>query len=182
VIANFFDNLGNLGSYMQSGSNWAFFILALMAISGAIFMLSFTKVIHMVLSLALTFISIAGLYILLHAEFIAVVQVLIYSGAISILMIFGIMLTKHENEEIEPKRPVHNTLLVIGILGFLGILFYAVQKSVFPNSTSLNAGDDNTFEIGKLLFNVHVIPFELMSVLLTVAFIGAIVIAKKEDE
>jgi NADH-quinone oxidoreductase subunit J len=153
-----------------------------LAISGAVFMLSFTKVIHMVMALALTFISMAGLYILLNAEFIAVVQVLIYAGAISILMIFGIMLTKHKGEEIEPRRPLFNTLLIIGIFGLLGILFYAIQKTTFPDPTPFNAGVDNTFEIGKLLFNVHVIPFELMSVLLTVALIGAIVVAKREEE
>jgi NADH-quinone oxidoreductase subunit J len=154
-----------------------------MAISGAIFMISYTKVVHMVISLALTFISLAGLYILLQAEFVAVAQVLIYSGAISILMIFAIMLTKHKGEETESNRPLHNILLTIGTLGLLGILFYAIQSATFPDtSAKFNPGEDNTLEIGKLLFNVHVIPFELMSVLLTVALIGAIVIAKREEE
>jgi NADH-quinone oxidoreductase subunit J len=152
-----------------------------MAIGGAIFMLSFTKVVHMVVALAMTFISLAGLYVVLNAEFIAFVQILIYAGAISILMIFGIMMTKHQDEDEEPKRPAFNTLLFIGTVGLFGVLFYAIQTVTLP-AGDFTAPADNTMEIGKLLFNQHVIPFELMSVLLTVAFIGAIVIAKREED
>jgi NADH-quinone oxidoreductase subunit J len=179
MLSNFFDNLA---SFASSGSNWVFFVFALLAISGAIFMISYTKVVHMVVSLALTFISLAGLYVLLQAEFVAIVQVLIYAGAISILMIFGIMLTKHKGEEVPAHRPLHNFLLIIGSVAMLGMLFYAIQTADFPQATTFNPGEDNTAEIGKLLFSAHVIPFELMSVLLTVALIGAIVIAKREDE
>lgn len=174
--------LDNIAQYFSSGANLMFFVLALLAIGGAIFALSFTKVVHMVVSMAVTFISLAGLYVLLDAEFVAFVQILIYAGAISILMIFGIMLTKHENEEEELKRPLHNTLLGIGVLALFGILFYAIQNADIKPSGPFVGGDNNTLEIGKLIFNVHVIPFELMSVLLTVAFIGAIVVAKKEED
>jgi NADH-quinone oxidoreductase subunit J len=171
-----------LGDFLSSGENWAFFAFALLAIGGAIFMISFTKVVHMVVSLALTFISMAGLYVILQAEFVAFVQILIYAGAISILMIFGIMMTKHRaGEEEEPKRPWHNGLTFVGALALFGILFYAIQQATFT-SGDFNPGKDNTLEIGKLLYNEHVIPFEIMSVLLTVAFIGAIVIAKREEE
>lgn len=167
---------------MPSGDFIAFFVLALFMIGGAVFMISFTKVVHMVIALAFTFLSMAGAYILLDAEFIAVVQVLIYAGAISILMIFGIMLTKHKDEEKEPKRRLHQILLAIGALGLFGVLFYAIQHASFPESGKLDAGKDNVKEIGSLLYNVHAIPFELVSVLLTVAFIGAIVLAKREED
>lgn len=173
--------LDNLSVFVSSGSNVAFFVFALFAIGGAVFMLSFTKVVHMVISLAFTFLSLAGLYVLLEAEFLAFVQVLIYAGAISILMIFGIMMTKHQTEDSEQKRPLYDILLGVGILGLFGILFYAVQQSVFPAGT-FPPVKDNTLEIGKLLFNQYVIPFELVSVLLTVAFIGAIVLAKREED
>jgi NADH-quinone oxidoreductase subunit J len=136
----------------------------------------------MVVSLAVTFLSLAGLYVLLNAEFVAFVQVLIYAGAISILMIFGIMMTKHESEETELKRPLHNWLLGIGIVAFFGILFFAIQNTSFPAPTAFDPGENNTEAIGTQIFTAHVIPFELMSVLLTVAFIGAIVLAKREEE
>ncbi|MCZ8523349.1 MULTISPECIES: NADH-quinone oxidoreductase subunit J [Paenibacillus] len=173
---------GNMAEFLSSGENVAFFFCALLAIGGAIFMISFTKVVHMVLALALTFLSMAGLYIVLEAEFVAVVQILIYAGAISILMIFGIMMTKHtKEEEEEPKRPWHNVLLFIGAAGLFGVIFYAIQQSEIPAGEFPQVAD-NTLEIGKLLFSAHVIPFELMSVLLTVAFIGAIVVAKREED
>lgn len=174
--------LNNLVDNLSSGANWMFFIFALLAIGGAILSISFTKVVHMVVSIAVSFLSLAGLYVLLNAEFVAFVQVLIYAGAISILMIFGIMMTRHkEGEEEEPKRPVHNTLALIGVLLLFGGLFYAIQKANFTPG-SFQEAEDNTLEIGKLLFNAHVIPFELMSVLLTVAFIGAIIVAKREED
>lgn len=172
---------GNIAEFLSSGENIAFFICALFAIGGAIFMLSFTKVVHMVLALALTFLSLAGLYFVLEAEFVGVVQILIYAGAISILMIFGIMMTRHKEEEEEPKRPWHNGLLFVGAAGLFGIIFYAIQRSEIPTG-EFPAVQDNTMEIGKQLFSLHVIPFELMSVLLTVAFIGAIIIAKREED
>lgn len=179
MLDNVLDGLKDL---FTSPANLMFFVFALLAIGGAIFAISFTRVIHIVVSLACTFLSLAGLYVLLDAEFVAFVQVLIYAGAISILMIFGIMMTKHGNEETPLKRPLHNVLLGVGVVALFGILFYAIQNSTFPAPAPFDAGANNAESIGKLIFGTYVIPFELMSVLLTVAFIGAIVLAKKEDD
>ncbi|RAP73986.1 NADH-quinone oxidoreductase subunit J [Paenibacillus montanisoli] len=166
-----------------SGEFVAFFVFAVMIISGAVLMVSFAKVVHMVVSLAAVFIGVAGMFVLLEAEFLAFVQVLIYAGAVSILMIFGIMMTKHQEADAEQAKPLHETLTAIGALALFGILFYAIRQSDFPEpEQALAQGTDNTMEIGKLLFTQYVIPFELVSVLLTVAFIGAIVLAKKEAE
>ncbi len=163
-----------------TGELVAFFIFALLIIGGAIFMLSFTKVVHMVVALAFTFLSLGGLYVLLEAEFVAFVQILIYAGAISILMIFGIMLTKHE-EEPQTVWKTHEILSALGALGLFGILFYAIQNTTLSDGSMFNPGEDNTRAIGELLFTERVIPFELVSVLLTVAFIGAILLAKREE-
>ncbi len=163
------------------GEFLAFFILSLFVIGGAVFMISFTKVVHMVVSIAFTFISLSGLYVLLEAEFVAFVQVLIYAGALSILMIFGIMMTRHQDNEDVPRRPLHNFLVAVGVLCFFGILFFAIQRTSFPGG-DFHPGEDNTLAIGELLYNQYVIPFEIVSVLLTVAFIGAIVLAKREEE
>ncbi|MEI7025703.1 NADH-quinone oxidoreductase subunit J [Paenibacillus sp. y28] len=173
--------LDNMVSFLSSGANIAFFLFALLAIGGAIYMISFTKVVHMVTAVAFTFLSLAGVYVLLDAEFLAFVQVLIYAGAVSILMIFGIMMTKHQSEEEEPRRPLHQVLAAVGVLALFGILFYAIREAVFPLQ-QLAPAADNTKEIGLRLFTEHVIPFELVSVLLTVAFIGAIILAKREEE
>ena len=79
---------------MITGEFLAFLLLSIIAVSGGVLLINLTNVVHMVLALVATFISIAGIYILLSAEFLAVVQILIYSGAITIIMLFGIMLTR----------------------------------------------------------------------------------------
>jgi NADH-quinone oxidoreductase subunit J len=175
--------LDRLIGFLSSGENLVFFVLALTAICGAIFMISLIRVVHMVIALALTFISLGGIYITLDAEFVGWVQVLIYAGAVTILMIFGIMMTRHRGEdEAEPRRPWHNALLFVGALALFGILFYVIQNASFTPQNAPVDPKDNTLQIGRLLFNQYVIPFEIMSVLLTVAFIGAIVVAKREED
>lgn len=172
----------NLTNLVLTGENIAFILFAILIISGAVMMISFTKVVHMVVSLAAVFLGLAGLYVILEAEFVAFVQVLIYAGAVTILMIFGIMMTKHESEESTTSdRPTHHAFLLVGVLAFFGILFFSIQRATFPGG-EFDAGADNTALIGEKLFTEHVIPFELVSVLLTVAFIGAIILAKREDE
>ena len=158
-----------------------FLFFALLAIGGAVYMISFIKVVHMILALTETFLSLAGLYLLLNAEFIAFVQVLIYAGALTILMMFGIMLTKHEAAEKPPKPRLHQTVLKIsGSLLFI-VLFVVIQQLAIPKQSAAQA-DIDTLTIGKQLFTQYVIPFELVSLLLTVAFIGSILIAKKEAD
>ncbi|WP_274654272.1 NADH-quinone oxidoreductase subunit J [Paenibacillus humicola] len=166
-----------------TGEFIAFFIFAVIIICGSVLMISFTKVVHMVVSLAAVFIGVAGMFVLLQAEFLAFVQVLIYAGAVSILMIFGIMMTKHQEGGTEPVRPLKETLAAVGALALFGILFFAIRQTDFPEPPQpFQPGADNTLEIGKQLFSAYVVPFELVSVLLTVAFIGAIVLAKKEAD
>lgn len=145
-------------------------------------MISLDKVVHMVVSMAAAFLGLAGMFVLLEAEFVAFVQVLIYAGAVSILMIFGIMMTKHHQGEREQVKPLHETLAAVGALSLFGLLFYAIRSTTFPDGQPFQAEEDNTMAIGQLLYTGYVIPFELLSVLLTVAFIGAIVLAKKEAD
>jgi len=164
-----------------TGEFVAFFILSVCAIVGAVLAINFTKVVHTTLSIAFTFISLAGLYVVLEAEFLAFVQVLLYVGAITILMIFGIMMTKHDGEGREPARPFLETLAAIGCICLFGILFFGIRNATFQVPTAL-ASEDNTREIGILMFTQYAIPFELTSVLLTVAFIGAIALAKREED
>ncbi|TCZ76801.1 NADH-quinone oxidoreductase subunit J [Paenibacillus albiflavus] len=173
--------LSGLSEFFSSGANWVFLLFAMMAIGGALYMISFTRVVHMLMSAALTFISLAGIYFLLEAEFVAVAQILIYAGAISILMIFGIMMTNHRSGDEGLTPPLHTGLAFIVVLAFFGILFFAIQNTLFQAAPPFDPGNDNTLELGKLFFSKYVIPFELMSVLLTVAFIGAVIIAKREE-
>ncbi|MCM3586889.1 NADH-quinone oxidoreductase subunit J [Mesobacillus maritimus] len=166
-----------------SGEFIAFLALALVAIIGGVLLLNLTKVVHMVVALVFTFLSIAGLYVLLSAEFLAVVQVLVYSGAISIIMLFGIMLTKHNDEDDESPSVGRwkRLFLLLGILAF-GAVFYIGIYDLDFGTTPVALHENNAEQIGMELFSKYVIPFELMSVLLLVAFVGAIVLSRKDDD
>lgn len=164
-----------------SGEFLAFMVLALVAIIGGVLLLNLNKVVHMVVALLFTFTSIAGIYILLSAEFVAFSQVLIYSGAITIIMLFGIMLTKPYDESEAQGGKLRKILLFLGVIGFgfavyIGIYNFPIDQ--VPGKLHV----DNTMQIGKAIYTKEIIPFELVSVLLLVALIGAIVLAKREDK
>jgi NADH-quinone oxidoreductase subunit J len=165
----------------MSGVVVAFFLLSLSAILGGVMMLSASKVMHMMLSLVLTFISIAGIYVLLSAEFVAVVQILIYSGAITILMIFGIMLTKHDDANEQHRKNWRNVWALLGVIAFGVVVFLGINGSDI-SSKAVDLTTNNTKNIGKLLFSNYIVPFEVMSILLLVALVGAIVLAKSDDK
>ncbi|MBT2615016.1 MULTISPECIES: NADH-quinone oxidoreductase subunit J [unclassified Bacillus (in: firmicutes)] len=164
-----------------SGELIAFIGLALVAIVGGVLLITLTKVVHMVIALVFTFLGIAGIYMLLSAEFVAIVQILIYSGAITIVMLFGIMLTKHQENDAPAKGGWGNFSLLVAIAGFAVAVYLGIYNLDIPvQPTALH--EENTKQIGIELFSKYVIPFEVMSVLLLVALVGAIVLAKKDDE
>src|SRR3954471_8184388 len=121
---------------MISGEFIAFLLLALIAVTGGVLLLNLTKVVHMVLALVATFISIAGIYVLLSAEFIAVVQILIYSGAITIIMLFGIMLTKHDDESEPATGKLRRILLFLGVIGFAFAVYIGIYNYDIPQIPS----------------------------------------------
>ncbi|MBT2678635.1 NADH-quinone oxidoreductase subunit J [Mesobacillus sp. AQ2] len=165
-----------------TGEFFAFMSLALVAVIGGVLLLNLTKVIHMVVALVFTFVSIAGIYVLLSAEFLAVIQVMIYSGAITIMMLFGIMLTRHHGDEEEPKGGrLRKLVLLLGVLGFGAAVYFGIYDLDFealPNTLHEN----NTEQIGVALYSHYIIPFELTSVILLAALVGAIVLARKDDD
>lgn len=163
-----------------SGEFIAFFILAVMAIGGAVFMINFTRVMHMALALVFTFLSIAGIFVLLDAEYLAVVQILINVGAVSVLMVFGIMLTRHKQEEKPKVRPLHTILSLLGVAALFAVMWRIFYTTPFGGDTA----DPATFSVhalGESIFKQHVIPLELTAILLLVALVGAIILAKREE-
>lgn len=164
-----------------SGEFLAFISLSLVAIIGGVLLLNLTKVMHMLVALVFSFISIAGIYVLLSAEFVAVVQILIYSGAVTIIMLFGIMLTRHDETQ-EPKTNILKKLiLLLAVAGFGFAVYLGIYNLDIPaKPTALH--DSNTEQIGMELYSKQIISFEITSVILLVALVGSIVLAKKDDE
>jgi NADH-quinone oxidoreductase subunit J len=163
-----------------SGEFVAFFILSVMAIGGAVFMINLTRVVHMALALAFVFFSIAGLYLLLGAGFLAVIQVLIYAGAVTILMLFGIMLTKHRDDDKPSVAPWHAAISFAGVALFLAAVLWILYKNPLPSGQA--TGGFGVRDLGVLVFKQYMLPFEMTSVLLLVALVGAVILARREDK
>ena len=159
-----------------------FAILAVMAVGSALMMIASKSPVHSVLWLILVFFAISGNYILLNAQFLAVVNIIVYAGAIMVLFLFVVMLM-NLNAETEPMK--NHRLKLIGVLsgGSLLLLMVAAVKQVdIANPIQMGSGNEGLVgELGKVLFNQYVIPFELSSVLFLSAIIGAVLIGKKEE-
>lgn len=165
----------------MTGEFIAFMALALVAIMGGVLLLNLNNVVHSVVALVFTFLSLAGIYVLLSAEFVAVVQVLIYAGSITIIMLFGIMLTKHDDLS-EPRGGwLKRLLLLLGVLGF-ALAFYVGIYNLDFGTEPVALHESNTEQIGIELYSKYIIPFELTSVVLLVALIGAVVLARRDDQ
>jgi len=157
-----------------------FYVLAIMTGVSALMVVTLKNIFHSALFLVLTLFSIAGIYILLGAEFLAGVQVLIYVGAITILMIFAIMLTYQiSNKNIRQVNEQKGYATIIVLLFFI-LSLWTVLKTAWPLSDG-SLPERNTLEIGKQLLSTYVIPFEVVSVVLLVALIGAIIISRRDS-
>ncbi len=132
--------------------------------------------------LIVNFFAVAGIYLLAHAEFIAAIQVIVYAGAIMVLFLFVIMLLNIRQPEESPKIPfIGQKLAGIILAGFTGlILIYGVTRSALTVAKEMAPGLGNTESIARSLFTDYLLPFEVTSVLLLVAIVGAVVLAKSK--
>jgi len=129
--------------------------------------------------LALTIASLAGLFVLLHAFFLAAVQVLVYAGAVMVLFLFVIMLLDLRAEE---RQRIKISSLVAGLVaaGTLLFIFFQTLLKSPPARVNAPALEGGTRELGTLLFTKYLLPFEIVSILLLVAIIGVILLSKKD--
>ncbi len=156
-----------------------FWILALVTVAAALAVVFLRDVFRAALALVLLFITIAGIYITLHADFLAVVQILVYVGAISILIIVGIMLTR-DVQSGNPSGKLRIPALIVGIL-LLGSLVFAISNTVWGISP-LPPQEPTTGLLGSKLFDRggFLLPVEITAVLLLTAILGAIVLLREK--
>lgn len=159
---------------------FAFIVMALVVLGPALLVVTVKNIFHSLLFLALSFLGVAGVYLLLSADFLAAVQVLVYIGAVIILMMFALMLT---------HRVMTNTLrqatkqwwlalpVSAGVFGVLYRVFVMNHWQYHPAAQRPTTGI-----IGEALLTRYVLPFELASIVLLVAMVGAIVLAKEDKE
>jgi NADH-quinone oxidoreductase subunit J len=162
-----------------SASQLIFYLLSFIIIVSAIYVVTLRNIFHSALFLILTLFCVAGIYILLDAEFLAAVQVLVYVGAVSVLMIFAIMLTSRLASR---KIEASNEQVTTGIFICAGFLLTSLGSFTYTVWRSLDQPlpENNVVTVGKLLMTDYVLPFEVVSVVLLAALIGAIVLARKE--
>lgn len=159
-----------------------FIVLALFAIGGGLGMILFAQPIYSALSLIVTILALAGVFALLSAPFLFMVQIILYAGAIITLLLFIIMFLNIKNDNL-PEEPNKIATIVIG--GILLIPFNVLILKAFNTLPSkpmhiLGEGHGSINDFGMELFRNWLIPFELISVLLLVALVGSVVLARKD--
>jgi NADH-quinone oxidoreductase subunit J len=159
-----------------------FWFLSVVALFSALMVITSRNPVHSVLWLIATFFAISGHYILLNAQFLAIVNIIVYAGAIMVLFLFVIMFINF-NKETEPRK--NRWLKMIGAIAggcLLLVLVAALKDSDIKQQDALvNAGNIGLIQyLGKELFSTYVVPFEISSVLFLSAMVGAVVIGRKE--
>jgi NADH-quinone oxidoreductase subunit J len=170
------------------GEAIAFYTLSAFILGFAIMVVTTKNTVHSVLFLVMNFLFVAALYVLLGAEFLAVIQILVYAGGIVVLYLFVVMLVNLKRPPEAHQDPHRMTrlgfgmaaavLLELGMIAAYGATAPAVRPPVAATAAIPVTG--NTEQVGWLLYTSYLIPFEIASMLLLVAMIGAIVLAKRE--
>lgn len=162
--------------------DWLFFFFALITVGSGAFV-AFTKnVVYAAFALLFTFFGVAGLYVLLNADFLAVTQLLVYVGGILVLILFGVMLTnKTVSVDITTgtMKFIPALILTSALLGTLAG-FFTVTDWFFSGSGGEITATSTAPDIGVALITTHALPFEVASVILLVALVGAAMIARKD--
>ena len=175
-----------------------FWLVSIILVGSALMVVGARKIVHSALALVVVFAMAAGIYLLLNAEFIAIVQILIYAGAVTILILFALMLTRFTNQNLitNPNSKTWPAALIVSTLVGVGVIF----ASTFARSTALvgqaavpaygatgnvcAVPTNNVVYIGQLLYSPtcysYVLPFEIASLVLLVAIVGAIVIGRED--
>lgn len=161
-----------------------FYIFAVMALAGAVLTITRSNAVHSALSLIASLIGVAGLFLLQQAEFLFAVQILLYVGGVTVLFLFVIMLV---NLDEAAKLPQFNGQVWVSLVAVVGTGVLAML--VFRGADAIPAGRaatadvpvGNTQRIADVLFSEYLVPFELASLVLIVAVIGAVMLARKRD-
>ena len=158
-----------------------FLLLSIGVVIGSLGVVLLSNIVYSAFLLGGVFMAVAGLYLLLNASFVAAAQVLVYVGAVNVLILFAIMLV-NKSESLEPIPSIQLRRLLSGGV-CLGLLFLLVRVVIvtpwaLPGPKAI--GEEATARIGEHLFTDYLLPFELASVLLLMAMIGAIVLARRD--
>ncbi len=166
----------------MSAYAFAFYAFGLMTLLSAWVVATSRNIVHSGFAMIFTFLGVAGLYILLSADFLAAMQVLVYVGGITVVILFAIMLTRGI-EDPASSNPVMNrpagALASAGVLAMLLVLIFNTDWRL-RQQAPLQPGEGISAELGEMFLGKYLLPFEVVSVLLLAALIGAVIIARRE--
>jgi NADH-quinone oxidoreductase subunit J len=164
-----------------------FFILSAVAILTALGMVASANPVHSAIFLILCFFNVAGIFVMLGAEFLAAVQVIVYAGAILVLVLFVLMLVDPDDlPEFHGARPVQRNIgVLLGLILFLEVAAAIVTRTIIGSQGNADAATvafvgGNTQAVGNVLYSQYLLPFEVVSLVLLVGVVGAIVLALPE--
>ncbi len=166
---------------MEGMSLWpvVFYLLAAIAIVGAGGVAFSRNIIYSALSLMVSFLGVAGLYVMLNADFVAGVQVLIYVGGVLVLTLFAVMLTAQIQEVEVSNRSVGRIPALVIVAGTFAVLWGAFRAASWREAP-MELADSSTYEVGNALLTTYILPFELASIVLLSVLVGAVVLSRKE--
>ncbi|HEV8485556.1 MAG TPA: NADH-quinone oxidoreductase subunit J [Blastocatellia bacterium] len=163
-----------------------FIIFAVIAVASALNILLQRNPMYSALSLIGTLVSLSALYIMLRAQFIAAIQIVVYAGAIMVLFVFVIMLLNTPREQSNVDKQKWLRALAIPFAGLLlaeaSYVVWRVPARTMPPIDSSGSGIGTTYSVGTKLFTDYLLPFEVTSVLILMAIVGAMVLARRQDD
>jgi NADH-quinone oxidoreductase subunit J len=162
-------------------TQYAFYFLSIVAIFSALMVVFSRNPVHSVLYLVVTFFSIAGHYFLMNSQFLAMVHIIVYAGAIMVLFLYVIMML-NLNTDTEPNKSnwVKGAAVVTGGLLMLILVVSTKSADQLPVHKEMNANIGLISNLGKVLYNEYMLPFEVSSILFLVSMVGAVMLGKKE--
>ncbi len=158
-----------------------FYFLSTLAVVSGIAVITRRNPVHSALALIVTLLSLAGLYLMLYAPFVAGVQIILYAGGITVLFLFVIMLVNEDQAQREEQfnRQWHVGIVVSVVLGALFLVVYLRGRAIFPANAVSLPEQSNVQQVALTLYQDYLLPFEIASLLLLVAIVGAVVMAKR---
>jgi NADH-quinone oxidoreductase subunit J len=161
-----------------------FYVLSAVMVASAVMTITRKNPVHSAVFLVLAFLCLAGIFVILEAEFLAAVQVLVYAGGIMVLFLFVVMLVNLDETE-GPARTWQaavGSLLVVGLVLLLMSTFVDWRPPAVPEAPALREGGGNLQAVGASLYQDYLLPFEVASLLLLVAMVGAVILALRREE
>ena len=158
-----------------------FAIIAMLTIAAAVAAISLRNLVHCALALVVTFLGLAAAYLQLNAQFVGFAQILVYVGAVAILIVFAILLTRSSET---PQQSIVSKGWLSGIavaVAVLGVLVWAINHSAIMQPRIPEPTEVTVRQIGDALMTKYVLPLEVIGLLLTAALIGAVIIAMRDE-